>query len=291
MGEVYAGHPGFSYVCGVKDNNYTGLSCSEKYPGLANIDCGGGTRVPGYSVWGYGGSSPGGINNLGTPTQPDGSPHPTNCCELPPDTPCVVGWETVSPTPAGENFSECQSCQAYRKVDPDTGAVSATTYVNYSGTRCASGSIYLNYVEIYYDKDTDGYGSSLYARSVTEIGYIKPVYPIAIPRAPEFDPFANLQTFTPDDCTGFVDGTAISEAQWSEQNSTGPDPCLLSGDCVDAVDYGSWQKVDCPAGDGSYSTSLANTYFSVSTNLRGDCEASFILSDANCLMGDKNIYG
>jgi hypothetical protein len=291
LGDAYAGHPGFSYVCGVKDNNYTGYNCSEKYPGLANIECDGGTRVPGYSVYGYGGSAPGGINNLGAPTQPDGSPHPTNCCELPPDTPCVVGWEPLSPTPAGENFSECQGCQAYRTVDPDTGAVSATTYVNYSGTRCAGGSIYLNYVEIYYDKDTDGYGSSLYARSVTEIGYIKPVYPIAIPRAPEFDPFGNLQTFTPDDCTGFVDGTAISETEWSTQNQFGPDSCILSGDCVDAVDYGPWQKVDCPAENGSFTTALTNQYFSISTNLRGDCEASFILSDANCLMGDKNIYG
>ena len=33
--------------------------------------------VPGFSVQGYGGSAPGGINSIGEPTQPDGSPHPT----------------------------------------------------------------------------------------------------------------------------------------------------------------------------------------------------------------------
>lgn len=270
-----------------------GISCGEPYPGNENIPCNGGDMVPGFAVQGYGGSAPGGINSIGEPTQPDGSPHPTNCCELPPDTPCVVGWDNVTVSTA-ENFSECFGCQAQRYVDSAGNQVGDVTYVNFANpeTACADGSFYINYVEIYYDKQTDGYGSNLYARSVSQIGYIAPKYPIGLARGSSYDPFANLQTFTASDCATFASGTPISESDWNLQNSNGPDGCILQpGGCVDNTDYGPWESISCTAENGSFTTALSNQYFSISLNLAGDCEASFILSDANCLMGDKNIYG
>ena len=108
-----------------------------------------------------------------------------------------------------------------------------------------------------------------------------------MPRGAGFDPTTNLQTFTPTDCTTFASGTPIAESDWDPANS-----CVLQpGGCVDNTDYGAWENISCTAANGSFTTALSNQYFSISLNLAGDCEASFILSDANCLMGDKNIYG
>ena len=98
---------------------------------MKNIPCGGGVATPGFSVYGYGGDAPGGINNLGDATQPDGSPHPTDCCELPPDTPCIVGWELQTAS-TNENFSECFRLSSTRYVDDAGNQVGDVTYINFA---------------------------------------------------------------------------------------------------------------------------------------------------------------
>ena len=208
-----------------------------------------------------------------------------SCCEFPASTPCPImqtyidiGSTFGNAIPGCINAYDAQTGRhvKYNLNDPD-----APNGVGTTGKSQSTGGQQGD-VQYYFDKDIDGYGSTLYVRAGYGIIY----------QFPELSPngFGSPgRWYVADNCanTDIVPGPGVP-------GTSGPYSAIeIPYDTYDVFQYTPWLAVDCDSVDSKSNQFVLDApdgAWSVTVNIGGDCKVGFLNSSANCLMGDKKIY-
>lgn len=247
----------------------------------------------GFTTAGYGGV-PGYQNEYGGLLFDDEK----DCCEIPAGIPCPV-YTHYFQDPAGEIIHYCDECLWWRNID--TGETVLVDHTE-SGTNLGPAG-YLSEVQIYYDKTADGVTGTLYARVKLDITYWEPaniVYKVMpggrITNAHSFE-VSVLNTTLGGSCLNQHGGSfgALGVEEFREgsigDGQGGGGLCFGTNTGFHAVQYGEWVEVPCVlAGESNVSVSLQSQYIAIDAFFGGNCFYTFVLSNQNCIMGDKNVY-
>ena len=221
-----------------------------------------------------------------------------DCCEIPAGIPCPV-YSHYFTDPAGEIIHYCEECQWWKNVD--TGE---TVFVDHTESGTGFGtSGYLAEVQIYYDKDTNGATGTLYARVKLDITYWEPAN-ITYVNHPDHG-ITNAHEFEISVKDETIQGTCLEQhggsfgalgtvtfGRFGAGGSIGGGGfCAGTNTGFSTTQYSDWVEISCAlAGESNTSLSLETEYISVSAYFGGNCFYSFVLSDQNCIMGEKNVY-